>query len=203
MAKLTINPRKKASQKRSKETVKAILDATAHIIEEEDLDKLNTNIVALEAGVSIGSLYQYFPSKESILAELINRELRKNLDKVKVKIEAISIDQKIDEFVFELIDTISTLFKRKRRLRLFLFNKLPRGLMTEVHEIEDEIQSIVFNKLKEFKFGFTDHELNLKTYIIIHSFVGLMHGTLAKGRKIKEEDLRNEIKKLVINQLSS
>lgn len=63
-------PRKKARQARSQATVDAIVQATAHILREKGAHKLSTNAVAKRAGVSIGSLYQYFPNKESLILEL-------------------------------------------------------------------------------------------------------------------------------------
>jgi AcrR family transcriptional regulator len=66
--------------------VEAILEAAARILETEGLAALNTNAVAERAGASIGSLYQYFPAKEALLAALIRRK-RTNL------IEAIHREQ--------------------------------------------------------------------------------------------------------------
>lgn len=67
------NTLKKPKQARSKATVEAILQATAHILTEAGYESLNTNAIAERAGVSIGSLYQYFPSKEAIVGELMDR----------------------------------------------------------------------------------------------------------------------------------
>jgi AcrR family transcriptional regulator len=50
------------------------LEAAARILEHDGLDALTTNAVAEKAGVSVGSLYQYFPNKTALLAELIRRE---------------------------------------------------------------------------------------------------------------------------------
>jgi AcrR family transcriptional regulator len=68
-----LTPRKHPSQQRSRATVDAILEAAARILEGAGLDALTTNAVAERAGVSIGSLYQYFPSKQAILLELLHR----------------------------------------------------------------------------------------------------------------------------------
>ncbi len=54
--------------------VSAILEAAARILETQGLDALTTNAVADRAGVSVGSLYQYFPGRSAILAELTRRE---------------------------------------------------------------------------------------------------------------------------------
>src|SRR3982751_2095378 len=67
------NPRKVASQERSRATVDALVEATARILVKEGFDKASTNRIADKAGVSVGSLYQYFPSKEALVAAVIER----------------------------------------------------------------------------------------------------------------------------------
>ena len=62
-------------QPRSVEMVHCILNAGMHIIETEGLPAMTTNRVAERAGVSIGSLYQYFANRDSILAGIIERSL--------------------------------------------------------------------------------------------------------------------------------
>ena len=66
-------PRKAASQERSRATVDALVEATARILVRQGFDKASTNRIADVAGVSIGSLYQYFPSKEALVAAVIER----------------------------------------------------------------------------------------------------------------------------------
>ncbi len=63
-------PRKRPRQARSFATFEAILEAAARILESLGFAGFNTNAVAELAGVSIGSLYQYFPSKEALIVEL-------------------------------------------------------------------------------------------------------------------------------------
>jgi AcrR family transcriptional regulator len=67
-------PRKTPRQKRAQATVEAILEAAARILEGPEPEALTTNAIAERAGVGIGSLYQYFPGKTAIIAELIRRE---------------------------------------------------------------------------------------------------------------------------------
>jgi AcrR family transcriptional regulator len=66
------NPRKSASQERSRLTVEALLEATARVLMKDGYDRASTNKIAAVAGVSIGSLYQYFPSKEALVAAVID-----------------------------------------------------------------------------------------------------------------------------------
>jgi len=57
--------------------VETIVEAAARILETRGLAGFNTNAVAERAGVSIGSLYQYFPSKEALIAALSDRERKR------------------------------------------------------------------------------------------------------------------------------
>jgi len=69
-----LKPRKTARQTRATQTVEAIVEAAARILETRGLEGYTTNAVAERAGVSIGSLYQYFPNKDAITLALIARE---------------------------------------------------------------------------------------------------------------------------------
>ncbi|MBE9636075.1 TetR/AcrR family transcriptional regulator [Salipiger mangrovisoli] len=69
-----LTPRKTPRQGRSRASVEAILTAGAQILEAGGIGALTTNAVADRAGVSIGTLYQYFPNKQTILAELVRRQ---------------------------------------------------------------------------------------------------------------------------------
>ena len=60
-------------QRRSVEMVHAIIDAAIVVIDQDGVEHFSTNRVAAAAGVSIGSLYQYFANKEMILAAVLER----------------------------------------------------------------------------------------------------------------------------------
>ena len=77
-----LDPRKTPAQTRSAATVAAVLEAAARILETQGFDGYTTNAVARRAGVSIGSLYQYFPSKDAITRALIIRETAELLAEV-------------------------------------------------------------------------------------------------------------------------
>jgi AcrR family transcriptional regulator len=67
------NPRKLPRQARSKATVDAVITAAAQVLIEHGYEGATTARVAERAGVSVGSLYQYFPNKEALIAVLIER----------------------------------------------------------------------------------------------------------------------------------
>jgi AcrR family transcriptional regulator len=72
--KINVNARKLPKQQRSGFTVEAILQAATQVLTTQGLAGFNTNQIALRAGVSIGTLYQYFPNKSALIAQLITRE---------------------------------------------------------------------------------------------------------------------------------
>lgn len=73
MSKINISPRKTPRQQRSQETVAVILQAATRVLSCQSLSGFNTNRVAEVAGVSVGSLYQYFPNKAALVTALIDR----------------------------------------------------------------------------------------------------------------------------------
>jgi AcrR family transcriptional regulator len=72
-----LSPRRKPSQERSRDRVERILDATAELLAELPVDKITTAAIAEKAGVPIGSVYQYFPNKLAVLAQLARRVMEK------------------------------------------------------------------------------------------------------------------------------
>jgi len=71
-----IQPRKQPSQTRSRERVEKIISATYTLLQEQGLSGVTTVHIAKQAGVSVGSVYQYFPNKKAIFASLYNDYLK-------------------------------------------------------------------------------------------------------------------------------
>jgi AcrR family transcriptional regulator len=89
MTESTYAPRKLPRQERSQRTVERILEAAAHIFDEAGYSETSTSDIASEAGVSIGSLYQYFPNKDSMLLALTQAHIENT---------TLNLSQMISEF---------------------------------------------------------------------------------------------------------
>lgn len=76
----TTKPRREPRRRDSTAIVDAILDAAEQLLVEHDLHSLTTNAIAKRAGVSVGSVYQYFPNKQAIVAGMTGR-LNDRLDR--------------------------------------------------------------------------------------------------------------------------
>jgi AcrR family transcriptional regulator len=91
-------PRKLPSQARAQATRDAILEAATQILSAQGLAGFNTNAVALRAGVSIGSLYQYFANKDALMAALIHAAQAQQLNSLLAAaagLENASLDQAV------------------------------------------------------------------------------------------------------------
>jgi len=71
----SLSPRKRPKQRRSRVTIDTIFEATIQVLLANGLDGVTTIQIADRAGVSIGSLYQYFPNKRALLAAVVKRHV--------------------------------------------------------------------------------------------------------------------------------
>jgi AcrR family transcriptional regulator len=78
----TLEPRKKPVQARSEATVDAIFEAAIQVLTATGVERLSTTRVAERAGVSVGSLYQYYPNKHALLAAVLQRHLNDVADAI-------------------------------------------------------------------------------------------------------------------------
>lgn len=76
----SLDPRKKPQQRRSRVTIDSIFDATIQVLIANGLQSITTAQIAERAGVSIGSLYQYFPNKNALLAAVVQRHVGEVVD---------------------------------------------------------------------------------------------------------------------------
>lgn len=120
-----INPRKVPSQARSREMVETILDATARVLMKSGFAKTTTNKVAEQAGVSVGSLYQYFPSREALVAAVA----RRHADRLKGALEAElgkSAQLSLRTAIESLMQAVATAHSIAPALNRVLAEELPR-----------------------------------------------------------------------------
>jgi len=99
----SLTPRKSPLQARSATTVEAILEAALQLLIRTGPESLTTTQIAARAGVSVGTLYQYFPNKASLYQAL----LREKLERVTLAIETVCAEQRgkpLDEMASALIE---------------------------------------------------------------------------------------------------
>lgn len=86
-----INPRKSPRQARSKDTVSLLVETAARILARDGYQKANVNQIAAVAGVSVGSLYQYFPSKDALVMAVMRRHAERMMDIIRQDIADLAL----------------------------------------------------------------------------------------------------------------
>lgn len=123
----SLSPRKKPQQRRSLVTIDTIFEATIQVLLANGLDGITTIQIAERAGVSVGSLYQYFPNKDAILVALTQRHLEEGYERIApILFEFATNPPPIDEGLTRLVEAMLLLHSRSPRLHRVLFEECPR-----------------------------------------------------------------------------
>ncbi|MDX7904647.1 TetR/AcrR family transcriptional regulator [Acinetobacter baumannii] len=137
------DPRKRPRQARSVATFEAILEAAARILESLGFAGFNTNAVAELAGVSIGSLYQYFPSKDALIVELIRRERAKLSNRIVEAIQQHNIADLKEKLKLIIQAAVQHQFSRPQLARTLEFATELIGKDVEESELQHELETII------------------------------------------------------------
>ena len=192
-SKVRVNPRKSASQERSRLTVQAILDATARILVREGFDKASTNRIAEVAGVSIGSLYQYFPSKEAIVAALIDRHNQKVMRAVQGEL-AEAVDLPLNDGVRRLVALAVRAHRIDPKLHRALTEQIPRVERLENVETFSQQNCALFAAyLERRRSEIRVEDLELASFICVTSIEALTHTAVLHRKMLADGEVESLI----------
>ena len=168
-------PRKNASQERSRATVDALIEATARILVKEGFDKASTNHIAETAGVSVGSLYQYFPSKEALVAAVMERHSRELMETVRGAVaEAVALP--VEPAVRKLVATAIEAHRIDPKLHRVLAEQLPRtGKLENAATFNREYYTLFRTYLEAHRNEFRAVDLGLAAFVCMTSIEALTH----------------------------
>src|SRR6478609_6854306 len=204
-AKLRTNPRKSAVQERSRVTVHALLEATARILVREGFDKASTNRIAEVAGVSVGSLYQYFPCKEALVASLIDRHNDDVMQIVQGEL-AEAVNLPIDQGVRKLVAMAVKAHRIDPRLHRVLAEQIPRvGKLENVETFNRQNYAMFAAYLERHRHEIRVVDLEMAAFICVTSIEALTHMAVVH-RKIASDEameaLIDETTRLVVGYLT-
>ncbi len=172
------NPRKTASQKRSRLTVDALVEATARVLTKEGYDRASTNKIAAMAGVSIGSLYQYFPSKEALVAAVIERhtqELSRVVRDTFLKVASRPIDIAVRELITAAIEA----HRVDPRLHRVLDEQIPRtGQLDNIDAVVRNACALFRGYLEAHRSEIDIADLDLAAFILVTTVEALTHAAV-------------------------
>jgi AcrR family transcriptional regulator len=173
-----IRPRKQPKQRRSMAMVDAILEATAQVLIQDGYERATTNKIAAKAGVSIGSLYQYFPNKEALVAALNTRLGLSELEMIRAKFAEIG-NLPVPQAIAALVTSMVELHRMEPRLHRVLVEQVPRvGDLKKISEIDDRIRDLMRAYLDRQYPELPADELNLMIFVIFNVVETLTHNAV-------------------------
>jgi AcrR family transcriptional regulator len=115
---------RRPTQRRARQTVEAILDAVARVLKRDGLRAVTTNRIAEAAGVSIGSVYQYFPDKQAIFVSLHRRHID-DIDRLVATTLIENANSSLEDLIRSMVDAITDAHTDDSELYEMMFSEVP------------------------------------------------------------------------------
>jgi AcrR family transcriptional regulator len=203
-----LRPRKRPLQARSQRTVDAVLKAAAQVFSRRGYAGATTNHIAEQAGVSIGSLYEYFPSKDALLVALVDQHMREGeavLARAAAEVGArpVSLDAAIRRLVHAMVE----LHTRDRNLHRVLFEEAP--LPRELRKLLDDVETRTTDRIEALIRVTPEVDVPnpaLAAAIVVKTGEALTHNLVVHGDRGRDhpiEDYVEEIVRLLRSYLTS
>jgi AcrR family transcriptional regulator len=168
-------PRKRPRQQRSKATVDTILEATARVLKKQGFDGLSTNAVAAQAGVSIGSLYQYFPNKEALVAKLIDRHMEDMNAAIFAELTRVAV-MPIAQAARAVVELTIRAHSVDIDLHRVLTEQVPRiGKLARLRELDEICHRMVAGLLAARKGELAIADPDLAAFILVSTIEAVIH----------------------------
>lgn len=195
-------PRKLPRQARSREMFEIILTATARVLVREGYEGTTTNRVAEVAGVSVGSLYQYFPNKESLLVTLTERHVEEMTAIFHEKFEDL-VGADLEDAVRGLIEAAVQAHAVAPELHRAFIEQMPQiGHLDTVREAETSIIEGLRGYLENRRERLAPENLHLAAFLVFKAVESATHAAvLDHTAYLEDEGLLDELTALVLGYL--
>ena len=205
-ARIPTGPRKLATQKRSRSTVDALVEATARILVTEGFDRASTNKIARLAGVGIGSLYQYFPNKEALVGAVVDRHSEATMRVVRAALVKVALAP-VAEAVRALVQVGIDSHRVNPRLHQVLTEQVPRvGRLENVQAIGRETFALLRGYLDAHREELTVADTSLAAFVCVTTVEALTHTAVVDRpdalSDVEADRLVDEVTLLILRYLT-
>jgi AcrR family transcriptional regulator len=191
--------RREPKQQRSRQTVDAVLEAVQRVVRRHGAEAITTNRVAEAAGVSIGSLYQYFPDKQAIFMALHDR----HVDGVRHVIERTLTDctlASVDEFTGELVERLANVHSEDAELHEIISVAVPGGRGGFKSALQATFEQVISPTKQD---RYTTEEAERMLFVLPQMVEALVHGVAHQKQAISRERAKDEAIRTVAVYLNS
>lgn len=194
----SFRPRKLPRQGRSAATVAALVEATGRLLVERGYDGATTRRIAERAGVSVGSLYQYFPSRDALVTAVLERHVDEVLARIGALLRRVE-RAPLPRAIRTLVDAVLDLHDRDPGLHVVLMEQLPRADRTPLLA---RIERVLGSHLRAFLRGRDDGLARLDVeramFVLSRACIPLIHAPSPGPAGPSSQDRRAEDLALVI-----
>lgn len=188
----TPTSRKMPSQERSRFTVDAIIQASTYILMEAGWKGFTTNAIAERAGVNISSLYQFFPNKEAIVAELQKRHAAEMDDELYKVLDRIPQQGSLKQVLTLLVDMIIRKHKVAPAVHKAVSEEIPQTLKNNCAEQDNQLRLLFLDALKPFMNNVPNPELAI--HILAVTAHAIIHNiTVERPHLLETQEIVNEL----------
>jgi len=193
--------RRQPKQRRARQTVDAVLDAVVRVLKRDGYDAVTTNRVAEVAGVSIGSVYQYFPDKRAIFVALHQR----HVDQIDRMVETTLVEHaasSLDDLVRAMVEGMIEAHAADPELYELLLTEVPHradGTRDFAVRLHGAFRLAIASRGHELK---KRRDLDKMVFVVTHMVEALSHGVvLRRPERLSLEDAKEEVVRAVLAYL--
>lgn len=171
--------RRQPKQRRARQTVEAVLDAVVRILKREGVEAVTTNRIAAVAGVSIGSVYQYFPDKRAIFVALHQRHIEEIDRMVESKLMEHAASP-LDELMAAMVEAMVDAHAIDPLLYELLLTEVPHraeGTQDFAVRLHGAFWLAIASRRHELKTG---RDLDQAVFVVTHMVEALSHGAVLR-----------------------
>ena len=190
--------RKSPTQARATQTVDAIVEAATQILQSDGEERLTTNRIAERAGVSIGSLYQYFADKEAIVEAIAERERAKIVAGIVKSLSEVDPGD-FENAVREVVRTLVGAFARRRRARRIVLMTMLRRWQNPPERGADEVAQFLVAAAVRAKTGEGRAMTPVAAFVLTRAMMGAIRAAVMENSPYLEtREFEDELVRLGI-----
>jgi len=195
--------RRVAQRTASKQIVESIMDAASELLRMHPIEVLTTNQIAARAGISVGSLYQYFANKQAVLSSVAARLEHRTLDLFTQRMAQLR-DASLETITRSLIELLSTEQLGAVRFRRELLAHVPRGFTEEISQRVDREVAAALTLFLASHPEVRQGRAELMAFVIVHSVEAVVEAAVLRRQElIGSPLLLDELTRMVLRYVTS
>ncbi len=183
--------------------VESILAAAARVFVREGFARATTNRIAAAAGISVGSLYQYFPGKDAIAVALLRRHRARVVETVAghlADIEEASLEVRVRELFRALLEAQGL---DPGLHRVLIEHVLRTSARAEMIGFEDLLEKVVVERLRDAREDIRASDLELAAFVLVRTVMAITHAAVVdRPDYARDPRLVSEVTRMIVGYLT-